>query len=103
MIIITIMSLFIFAKMYSLCHNNQYNNYENQQQKKTATKSRFCLTEIHLGHIDKDVKYILTFRFLAFPVKSRQRYASRYDVYQKYSIRSIYETLIWYIFFAETA
>ena len=39
MIIITIMSLFIFAKMYSLCHNNQYNNYENQQQKKPQQKA----------------------------------------------------------------
>ena len=39
--------------------------------KKTATKSRVCLTEIPLGYIGRDVKYILTFRFLAFPVKSR--------------------------------
>ena len=39
MIIITIMSLIIFAKMYSLCHNNQYNNYENQQQKKPQQKA----------------------------------------------------------------
>ena len=39
MIIITIMSLFILAKMDSLCHNNQYNNYENQRQKKPQQKA----------------------------------------------------------------